>query len=457
MHQSHDPTKTDLHQIVRSHYRQIFYDKENSGRAFPFHTEREFRKYLTCGIPLYGMARFHCSHCNHDKFVAYSCKGRTLCPSCTGRRMSDTAKHLIEEVIPEVPIRQWVLSMPYTHRFLLATNPEFLRKILAIYHRTISRFYLKQAKISKLQNPKVGAITVIQRFGGALNLNVHFHTLYMDGVYYEDEFGELKFQEIKPSHDDVVRLAKILKKRINRKLLNLEEIDSSENVIEAQSVQNRDEFFKLPVPIGKVQETPFQEFKGYRCHYEDGFSLHAKIKIKAENREGLERLCRYVMRGPIAKERIQYSGDGNVLLKLKTPYDNGTTHLKFSPDQFIKRVISLIPPPRQNLIRYIGVFGARHKNRSAITKLASPLKTKIKVKKKVYRTPWADLLKHVFKVDVSNCDLCGSKLKLVACITSPISCQKILKHLNRDTEEVIVAMPRAPPKQIYFEEYFEFP
>jgi hypothetical protein len=60
--------------------------------------------------------------------------------------MSDTAKHLVEEVIPDVPIRQWVLSMPYTHRFLLATNPEFLRKTLAIYHRTINRFYLKQAK-----------------------------------------------------------------------------------------------------------------------------------------------------------------------------------------------------------------------------------------------------------------------------------------------------------------------
>ncbi|MFZ4715869.1 MAG: hypothetical protein ACOYL6_19255 [Bacteriovoracaceae bacterium] len=92
-----------------------------------------------------------------------------------------------------------------------------------------------------------------------------------------------------------------------------------------------------------------------------------------------------------------------------------------------------------------------------ISKLASPLKTKIKVKKKVYRTAWADLLKHVFKLDVSNCDHCGSKLKLVACITLPISCQEILKHLNQETEEVVVAMPKAPPQQSYFDEYFEFP
>ena len=86
--------------------------------------------------------------------------------------------------------------------------------------------------------------------------------------------------------------------------------------------------------------------------------------ILAHQRAELERLCRYVLRGPIAKERITYEANGKVKLQLKTPYSDGTTHLQFTPDQFIKRIIALIPPPRQNLIRYIGVFGARYKKRS---------------------------------------------------------------------------------------------
>jgi hypothetical protein len=146
MYVARTPHKTDLHAIIRENYRQVFSDKEREGTTLPFHLEREFKKYLTCGNLVYGMARFHCSLCQKDKLVAFSCKGRTICPSCTGRRTADTAKHLLEEVIPAVPVRQWVLSMPYIYRFLLATRPRFLRKALSIYHRTINRFYENKAK-----------------------------------------------------------------------------------------------------------------------------------------------------------------------------------------------------------------------------------------------------------------------------------------------------------------------
>ena len=455
MHIPRTPSNTDLHKIIRENYRQVFFDKENDGTNLPFHLEREFRKYLNCGNLAYGMARFHCSVCQKDKLVAFSCKGRTLCPSCTGRRMASTAKHLVEEVIPEVPIRQWVLSMPYTHRFLLATRPEYLRSVLAIYHRTLKTFYSKNAKAKNISNPKVGAITVVQRFGGALNLNVHFHTLHTDGVFHKKENGEMTFLEIIPTDEDVKRLVGILKRRINRALIrqeNLAVADSAVESIQALSVQNLDENFRLPIPIGKVDDPPFLDFSSSRCHYDDGFSLHAKVKIQGNEREALERLCRYVMRGPVAKERVQNSKDGSVLLKLKTPYLNGTTHLKFTPGQFIKRIISLIPPPRQNLIRYVGVFGARHKMRVEVTALSRPLKKKLKLKKKVYSTPWAELLKHVFKYEVNYCDHCGGKLELIACITSTFVCKKILEHLKIKNEEVIVTSARAPPESNFLDQ-----
>ena len=244
-----------MHSIVRENYRQVFFDKEINGTKLPFHLEREFRKYLTCGILSYGMARFHCPHCYKDKLVAFSCKGRTICPRCSGRRTADTAKHLLEEVIPDVPVRQWVLSMPYVYRFLLASRPDFLRKALAIYHRSVNRYYVKKAKLLKLKNPKVGAITVIQRFGGGLNLNVHFHTLYTDGVFHENYLGEEVFYEIIPGHEDIIAMVKTLKIRLEKLLSRENEYNDSEeqslSFLQSQSVQNKDEKFLAPIKVGK--------------------------------------------------------------------------------------------------------------------------------------------------------------------------------------------------------------
>ncbi len=459
MYVPRSPDKTPLHQIVRENYAQIFFDKEKLGITMPFHLEREFEKYLKCGIPFYGMARLQCSHCGKDKFVSFSCKGRTLCPSCTGRRMADTAKHLVEEVIPEVPTRQWVLSMPYVFRFTMATNPEFLRRALAVFHRVINAYYLQRAREEECKNPKVGAITVVQRFGGALNLNVHFHSIYTDGVFHENERGEEIFKEFIPSHEDVVKLTLKLKHRLIR--LYEKEMDISNEInpvsdIQGQSVQNRDEKNRFPLQIGKFCDPPFEEFKGTRCYYDDGFSLHARVKIYANQRTGLEHLCRYIMRGPLSKERISYTSEGKVRLKLKTPYTDGTTHLEYTPDQFIKRMIALIPPPRQNLIRYVGVFGARHKKRAVITAKAKPIEKRNTTKKKVYRTPWAELMKHVFKEDVDLCGHCGTKLTLIAMIQSPLACRKILEHLKLPVFQLSANSPRGPPELEFFDQQVDY-
>jgi hypothetical protein len=312
--------------------------------------------------------------------------------------------------------------------------------------------------VLKLNDPKVGAITVVQRFGGNLGLNVHFHTLYMDGVFHENSQGDEVFYELIPSHEEVVEVTKTLKKRLVRLMereeavVDFEELPGAE--LASNSIQNQDEKFQKPKKIGKVFDPPFKEFTGTRCFYDDGFSLHANVKILGHLRSALEGLCRYVLRGPLAKDRISYDGAEKVSLQLKKPYSDGTTHLEFTPEQFIKRVIALIPPPRQNLIRYIGVFGARHKKRAIITGMAKPKKEK--VKKKTYRTPWGELLKHVFKNDAGDCDHCGTKLVLIACITSRHVCHKILTHLNLPIFELGTITSRGPPEPEYFDEFPEY-
>jgi hypothetical protein len=107
------------------------------------------------------------------------------------------------------------------------------------------------------------------------------------------------------------------------------------------------------------------------------------------------------------------------------------------------------------MIRYVGVFGARHKKRAEITAKAMPKKDKTK-KKRIYRTPWAELMKYVFKYEVECCDHCGTKLKLIACIVSTHACRKILTHLGLPIDEVVAHSPRAPPEMDFFDQPVDY-
>ena len=101
----------------------------------------------------------------------------------------------------------------------------------------------------------------------------------MDGVFHENDLVEEVFYEIIPTHEEVVQVTGILKKRLLN-LMGREENKDNEDTalsqIQAQSVQNRDEVFKSPRKIGKVWDPPFEEFRGTRCCYNDGFSLELK-------------------------------------------------------------------------------------------------------------------------------------------------------------------------------------
>jgi hypothetical protein len=75
---------------------------------------------------------------------------------------------------------------------------------------------------------------------------------------------------------------------------------------------------------------------------------------------------------------------------------------------------------------------------------------KEKTKKKIYRTPWSELLRYVFTYEVNYCDHCRSKLILFATIKSEQACHKILSHLNLPIELFTAIAPRAPPELDFF-------
>ena len=139
-----------------------------------------------------------------------------------------------------------------------------------------------------------------------------------------------------------------------------------------------------------------------------GFSLHAGVATKANERCKLERLCRYITRPAVSTKRLSMTRNGRVRYELKTPWRNGTTHVIFEPLDFISRLVALVPKPRVNLTRFHGVFAPNSKYRALIT----PVK---QGKGKTSRslggdtTPaehraamtWAQRLKRVFDIDVA--------------------------------------------------------
>jgi len=102
---------------------------------------------------------------------------------------------------------------------------------------------------------------------------------------------------------------------------------------------------------------------GPLCFSARGFSLHAATRIEAEDRTGLERLCRYITRPPLAAGRLQCIDTDHLTFRLKTPWSDGTTHLLLSPLELMEKLAALIPPPRLNLLRYHGILApnARHR------------------------------------------------------------------------------------------------
>jgi hypothetical protein len=185
------PERDALRQVVREHF-ETFRTRvaaTGDGGGLPSFVERAFRAFLTCGALSGGFARFRCAGCGLDRLVAFSCKGRGLCPSCGGRRMAERAAHLVDHVLPDVPVRHWVLSLPYHLRYLLAWDHDLCRAVAARLARAVFRLVRERARDEGVEGGRGGAVVVIQRFGGALNLNVHFHALVLDGVFAPADDG----------------------------------------------------------------------------------------------------------------------------------------------------------------------------------------------------------------------------------------------------------------------------
>jgi hypothetical protein len=173
-----DPSRTVLYKVIAAHLETFLaaLAADPDAKGLPAYVQREFFDYLQCGILAHGFLRLGCDTCKQEILLPCSCKRRGFCPSCAGRRMAQTAAHLVERVIPWVPTRQWVVSVPMPLRHWLAASQDLTAKVHTIIRTTITQYYVHQAvtRGSERQQVQPGSVTFIQRFGGAINLNLSY-------------------------------------------------------------------------------------------------------------------------------------------------------------------------------------------------------------------------------------------------------------------------------------------
>src|SRR5712691_10572957 len=164
-----DAEHTVLHQVVAEHLEAFLgaVAEAGDGAGLPQFVEREFREFLLCGVFEGGVARFQCEDCAREHLVPFSCKGRGCCPSCGGRRMTERAAHLVDAVLPRVPVRQWVLTVPYRLRYQMAWNHGLSRAVLGVYARVLLDVSARGARALGIDGGQTGMVTALQRAGGA--------------------------------------------------------------------------------------------------------------------------------------------------------------------------------------------------------------------------------------------------------------------------------------------------
>jgi len=464
------PEETELYKTIAAWWHGFLERAEQMG-GLPDFVKKEFEAYLDCGILERGFVSVKCSSCGFERLVGFSCKTRSFCPSCVGRRMNDTAVHLVDCVLPEVPIRQWVCSMPFSIRYLIGYDKKLCADILSAFASELMHFYKMRGKqalgLRSVNQAHSGAVTILQRFDSALRLNPHAHTLALDGVYVRDESsGLLVFHPLPvPTHQEVEQLAsriaakceKVMRKHgrwvdqdntdSEQDQLSLEHpalatcYQASVSGVEILSERAGRPCLRLltdPPAITTVKEPGAMAMVR-------GFSVHGIRSVDGKDRDALEKLCRYIARPPIAQERLHLLDDGRIRYDLKHVWKDGTKAIVLSPLDFIARLCALVPPPYFHLTRFHGLLApnsalraevvpkldaqAKQPEQLELFDVNDPNAEKTEPSSKPHtggRLPWAWLLKRVFKVEITVCPKCQGSLKIIELVTDSATIAKRL-------------------------------
>ena len=430
-----EPREGVLAPLVREWWPRHVELIEAEGGTVPEFVHRAVERFLACGDANEGFITLKCSRCGTERALAFSCKVRGLCPSCGTRRMHDVADHLVKRVLPAVAVRQYVLSPPSELVGLLAARAEALSSLSRIFVQATF------AGIRARSGTELacGAVVVFQRFNKALTVYPHLHVLVLDGGYVTRDDGTLEFVEDETPGPSALReLEARVEERFTRWL-------------------KRHGFLEDAPPKPKADDdwwtAAAREPAGLLAPVEPrrkrGFEVHAGVRVAGEDEAARQRLCRYVMRPPLAEAQLELIDEDRVRLTFRKPTRAGQRSIDLHPMALMRRLAWLVPP-RQHQIRYNGVLAPAAPlrpevvpaGRVAVQRVWFGERPCVPAEPVSYRETWARLLARVYDVDAHQCPECRGRLTPVGAVLPPRAAAR-LQH-----RRILVLQPTGPPAQL---------
>ncbi len=379
-------------------------------------------RYLDCGILENGFARVRCPDCRKDMLVAFSCKGRGLCPSCGAKRAAETANRLGEHVLEPVGHAQWVFTIPKMLRPYFLHHRELLGDLCRASWQTVREMMLAAAG----EEIRPGMVAVIQTFGSTINFHPHVHAIVSRGGWTKGgQWVAVPWVDPKP--------AELLFRHKVVSLLRKAGLIGEQRIALLLSWQHT------------------------------GFSVHNSVNVRPEDAGATERLVRYLMRAPVSQERLEFDPDlAQVRLRPKAGADDGRTENeveRLDPHEVVARVIAQIPEPRKHLIHSYGHYANAARSKRARAEAANPgsmtpaasaptASGPDSAERKAARKRWANLIRHIYEVDPLVCPRCGAMMKIIAFIIEPRAIRAILDSLPGGTPSAAGSRHPPPPARL---------
>ena len=405
VYRARNPRVTPLYQLLESHFDTVkALWEERFERRYGFWKgfyESAVHKYFDCGLFESGFARVVCTRCHLEFLVAFSCKARGLCPSCTAKRAAIFSELLQHKILADVPHAQWVFSVPKMLRPYFLHHRELLGDLATIAYQTV-REMMGAASDEPAARP--GMVAVIQTFGSSLKWNPHIHAIASRGVWTPDG-GWHPIPYV-----DAHKAELLFRHKVLRLLRDLELI-SEERIALLLSWRN------------------------------SGFSVHNRTTVFPDDTEGLHKLACYLMRAPVNLSRLRFDpGSGLLVYEPKAGHDLDDDAL-IDPLEFLARVLIHVPEPNKHLVHFYGVYANRVREscRAARSDGIDQTNDETTPPPRALRKRWAELIYKIYEVDPLTCRRCGEEMKMLAFIIEPHLIRKILHHLEQK------ARPRAPP------------
>ena len=416
-----------------------FWDERFANEHGPLHprVKKLFEAFTRCGDLSFGFLRLRCSNPECPKkgelLLGYSCKVRGLCPSCGQRRAIEWAERMVEEVLPRVPYRQLVFTIPRRFRKFFLFDRSLYGKLCRAAHSATRDFLRERVPggFPKLKRAVPAMVVVPQSFGDLLVHHPHAHALCSLGLFLPDgSFFAM---------DDV-------------DFTGLEDLF-------------RERVFAFLIKAGKITAEVAEDMRHWP---HSGFQADFQRKLQADDRKGLEGLLGYMDRPPVSLRRLTYLANGLVHYQGTKAHPRlETDHQLLPAVDFLALLVSHVMLRYQVTIRTYGALSTTFRKRvgwvenppvhepprEALTSPAATLQAAAGTRPPVpapelmrktaseeesefankQRSRWARLLGKTYLVDPELCPACGERMKIIAGLTSPHqdeAIEKILRHVG---------------------------